>query len=284
MDVKLKVLYFDSLIDQIEQLKGQNNSLSAENSQLESEVTECHANITNLQQQISNIQNIPDQSMYQQPIRSNSPYDPYPQHDSAAAILQQMIPITQPQQQFPLSTYRDSNGILQLQYTSMFPVQNVITSGILFSEDRRSSSLSLSRDRKIVRTQGQSTERNILGSHPLLPGNVYQWTVRYKGRPFFLRVGVIDENKFRADGSCARHGHCFRNDNAIYGSLTGSRCQWNPEELLAITADMNTNTVSINSVGHSGIALTGSLRRLRGRYYYPFFKLHWADTEIEIVS
>ncbi|KAL0251438.1 hypothetical protein GEMRC1_000651 [Eukaryota sp. GEM-RC1] len=93
MDVKLQVLYFDSLIDQIEQLKGQNNSLSAKNSQLESEVTEYHSNITNLQQQISNIQNIHHPSTYDQLIKSR---DGSPQNQScplklALANMEQMM-------------------------------------------------------------------------------------------------------------------------------------------------------------------------------------------------
>ncbi|KAL0251075.1 hypothetical protein GEMRC1_000289 [Eukaryota sp. GEM-RC1] len=71
---------------------------------------------------------------------------------------------------------------------------------IRFSQTRKHSQLQVSVDRKRVVVGSGSSGRNILGEDPLLPGNVYNWKLRYQGTTSCLYVGVIDESKFNDAG------------------------------------------------------------------------------------
>ncbi|KAL0251904.1 hypothetical protein GEMRC1_001116 [Eukaryota sp. GEM-RC1] len=157
---------------------------------------------------------------------------------------------------------------------------------IRFSQTRKHSQLQVSEDRKrVVIGSGGFGTRCILGENPLLPGNVYTWKLRYQGDSSMLFVGVIDERKFRVDVSCVENAHGIYNGNGqVFGCLIGTTAQWNPGELLEISADLINHTLTIKFVSNSSITFIETLPRLSSGNYYPYFYLYRSDHELEIVE
>ncbi|KAL0242857.1 hypothetical protein GEMRC1_005420 [Eukaryota sp. GEM-RC1] len=155
---------------------------------------------------------------------------------------------------------------------------------IRFSQSRKHSEFQVSEDKtRAVVASDFNGVRNVLGDTPLLPGNDYTWKLKYQGTPCGLWVGVIDETKFSLDG-WPENGHCFCNDDAVEGCLSGKVDQWDAGELLEINANLINYTLTIKSVRNSSINLTGDLPRLRSGDYYPFALLYRSEHVLDIVE
>ncbi|KAL0251753.1 hypothetical protein GEMRC1_000965 [Eukaryota sp. GEM-RC1] len=238
---------------EIEQLR----NVEIENSRLKVENSKIVNDITNLQKEIERLTKVENQIHQLKTANSK--------------IVNDINNLTG-------ETERSNRGI---RYSKPVPQSKMIK----FCHTRKHSDLQLSKVRKSVVVEGAGgVNRNILGEHPLLPGNLYTWKLRYQGNTQGLWVGVIDESKFSVDGRCFGNGRCFYNDNAVCGGLSGNKCEWQPGDLLQINVDLIDYTITIKSLSNSSIDLTGTLPRLSSGHYYPYAFLWYSDLELEIVQ
>ncbi|KAL0251563.1 hypothetical protein GEMRC1_000776 [Eukaryota sp. GEM-RC1] len=179
------------------------------------------------------------------------------------------------------------NSSLSMQGTSTEVSSSVPQSNLInFFRTRRYSLFQAIGRKTTASVEPNSGYKNILGEDPLLPGNEYTWKLRYRGRDRYLFVGVIDESKFKVDGYWSwEWAHCFENDgDRIRGCLSGIKNKWNAGELLEISANLITYTLTIKTVGSPYINLTGTLPRLRSGNYYPFALLGKSDHVLQVVA
>ncbi|KAL0226209.1 hypothetical protein P9112_013533 [Eukaryota sp. TZLM1-RC] len=157
-------------------------------------------------------------------------------------------------------------------------------SGILFSPKRKHSELIVSNDQRKVSVSAEGRfYRNILSENPLVTGYVYTWKVRYFGTPNSLSVGIIDEKDFALRGfSHEAHGFSNGKRSLVTGCLSGAKAKWNPGDLLQITADMISFTLTIESLNSSSIYLSGTLPQAKSDYYFCARLCHH-DQQLEFV-
>ncbi|KAL0244178.1 hypothetical protein GEMRC1_008263 [Eukaryota sp. GEM-RC1] len=160
-------------------------------------------------------------------------------------------------------------------------------SEILFSRTEKSTALYVSNSSKTVlnRDDEDNNVRNILGTQPLFPGNIYSWKLGFRGPSRGLWVGVIDEGSFETDAKVHARAHCFHNHGCnAFGCLSGRKSSWNETRLLEITVDMIRYSMTMETMNSQSIRLSGRLPIIRGRHYYPFVSMHSCEHEVMIHS